>query len=103
MKYELRATEVFEDKYNSLRNEKDRINKLIVELEKNPYHNTKRLTGILVGKRSRRIGKIRIIFMICEECRKLNHQEKNGGDDCSNCKDKTVRLYDVGKREDIYT
>jgi len=48
----------------------DRIIKKIDEICGNPYGTSERLAGPLKDKRKTRIGTYRIVFTICEECRK---------------------------------
>jgi mRNA-degrading endonuclease RelE of RelBE toxin-antitoxin system len=104
MAYEPRATDYFQKDFASLAqlDIKKRISDAVVELTKNPYHNTKGLTGDLAGQRSYRKGDIRILFAICEECRKLNHQNKNACIDCDEIKDKAIKLFTVDYRGRVY-
>lgn len=54
------------------------------------------------GKRSYRKGKVRIVFAHCEECRKLDHQEHNGCEECDSNGDDTLRFFAFGDRDEIY-
>ena len=69
-----------QDAYAHIR---DRLKRKVNQILRNPYHNTERLGGVekglnLRGCRSARIDRnFRIIFVICEECRKV--------EDCQYC------------------
>ena len=85
--------------------QKKRIKKTIDEkLTKNPRLNDSWYKGDMRGKHKKYVmnKKIRVVFAICEECRKLEHIEYNR---CANCEkqiDKTITLFDVLKRGDDY-
>lgn len=102
MTYVLQSTNVFDKRYSAFRSEKERIDKGIKNLSEHPGHNTKFLKGEFRGKRVCRIGKIRIIFAICEECRKEGHITLNGCVDCNEMQDKTIKLFDIDNRGNVY-
>lgn len=79
-----------------------RIEKAIDQLRGNPHLNDSWLRAELSGKHKKRVGGWRIVFAICEECRKLGHERCNKCKDCSSSAGRTVRLFDVGPRKDIY-
>jgi hypothetical protein len=79
-----------------------RIPKALDEIRLDPYSTSKRLEGSLHTKRSMREGSFRIIFIICEECRKLSHQKENGCTFCEQMSDKTVIFVETGLRGGIY-
>ena len=62
---------------------KQRIEQKIEDLEQDPYHNTPFAKGQWRGKRHIYINRTdRLLFAICEECKKEGHQQFN---DCSIC------------------
>ena len=64
-------------------NVQKRIDKTIREtLFYQPYESKELVAPELKGKRSLRVGNYRVIFAICEECRKLNYVRLNGCNDC---------------------
>ena len=67
-----------------------------------PYNNSESLTGPLKGKRKYKKSDVRIIFAICEECRKLGHTPLNGCNDCSSYEDNTLMFFKTGLRGNIY-
>ena len=81
---------------------KKKINKAINELTLDPYNHSTSLEGNFKGKRKHRKGKVRLIFAICEECRKLNYLPYNGCIDRDNYSDKTLMFFDVDYRHRIY-
>jgi mRNA-degrading endonuclease RelE of RelBE toxin-antitoxin system len=88
--------------YSSLR---ERIHKKIGQISANPYAGTERLghpPGALnlKGCRSARVGQnFRIIFVICEECRKEPECEYCF---CEGLDDRTVVFLTVGPHEKAY-
>jgi len=103
--YVLKATSKFQDLINRFDNSTHReIDSSIMKLANDPYSNTKPLKGRYYGRRSLRIGKIRVIFAICEECRKLGALLRKDSKcvDCDEESDKTVKLFYVGFRETVY-
>ncbi len=76
-------------------------NKLIND----PYKNSKKLKGALKGIRSHKMEKLhnfRLIFVICEECRKIGYDKKLRCPDCGEIDDKTVKLILYDYRDKIY-
>lgn len=76
------------------------IKKAIDKLRADPYHNTKLLHGDLKGKRNIYVGKggLRILFAVCEECRKTGCQGLNGCADCHNYPPNTIFFFFFDKR-----
>lgn len=94
-------------KYQSM---KKQIENKILAILKDPYYNTEQLTDKrghdLRGLRSKRIDRnFRVIFGICEECLKLQLDDKNINI-CVDCSDdldeKTVIFLAIGPHEDAY-
>lgn len=79
--YEVKYTHTFEKKIQNM--DKSRIEKAIVRLAQNPFHNTEFAKGIWRGKRKYRVGDLRIMFVVCDECYRKGHQRFNQCEDCS--------------------
>lgn len=84
-----RALKKFSKKYPELTR---RAEKAIKELALDPYRKSKSLEGELRGKRKMRVGDCRIIFSICEECRKLGYVRINRCIDCESQTDDTIKF-----------
>jgi mRNA-degrading endonuclease RelE of RelBE toxin-antitoxin system len=89
-------------RYSSFRQAiKKKVEKILI----NPYHNNELLGDVsgrlnLKGCRSVRINKnFRMIFVICEECRKI---DECGFCFCENFTDKTVVFLTVGPHDKAY-
>ena len=77
------------------------INKTVDSvLRNNPYRSSE-LSGALEGLRSYHIPNsgFRIIFAICEECRKENNQSRNYCPDCESIPDQSVMLFTCGPHQ----
>ncbi len=89
--------------YSSL---KTRIKNKVKKIISYPYNNTETLTDIsgelhLIGCRSARIDKIfRIIFVVCEECRKFPKAEFCL---CENLPDNVIVFLTVAPHKKAYT
>ncbi len=89
-------------KYSSLRKQ---IKRRIERILENPYNNTESLTDSsgklnLLGCRSVRIDRnFRVIFVVCEECRKISECEFCF---CDNVSDNTVIFLTVGPHDKAY-
>lgn len=90
-------------RYSNLR---QRIRRRVEQIQANPYDRTERLGRVsggldLRGCRSARVGRnFRIIFVICEECRRIA--------DCQYCfcegrEEETVVFLTVGPHDRAYT
>lgn len=104
--YECIYSDTFRQDIDSFKREKKaivrKIDAAIKKLSFDPYRNSKLLEGKYKGKRSHRKGKLRIIFVICEECRKLNHISLNNCPNCDDFLDKTLIFLKVGRRKSVY-
>jgi mRNA-degrading endonuclease YafQ of YafQ-DinJ toxin-antitoxin module len=57
----------------------------------------------LVGLRSAPVKKsFRLIFAVCEECRRLGHSAVNNCFDCASQPDNTVYFFTIGPHDDAY-
>jgi len=66
-------------------------NNLIPDLIADPYHNTEFGKGRYRGKRYKWINRFdRLFFVICEECRGLNHQRYNLCRECEDTSDNKI-------------
>ena len=91
------------NRYGAIRKSiKRRVDRILED----PYHNTETLGDIsgklnLVGCRSVRVDRnFRVIFVICEECRRIPECEYCFCDDMA---DKTVVFLTVGPHDKAYT
>jgi mRNA-degrading endonuclease RelE of RelBE toxin-antitoxin system len=80
----------------------DRIRKAVLAIREEPYHNSAPLTAGLLGKRKKYAGKMRIIYAVCEECRRLDHVSLNGCVGCDAIPDLNVIFFKVGLRKNVY-
>ena len=84
---------------------REQIKRRVERVLADPYHNTEKLTDAsgklnLRGCRSTRVDRnFRIIFTICEECRKIPFCEYCF---CEELKDKTVVFLTVGPHDKAY-
>ncbi len=82
---------------------KKAIQKTLEGLELNPYRKSKRLGGKYEGKRRIWVGSnYRVIFTICEECRKLEEEIKNDCSDCAEKSDNFILFCYIDKRRRVY-
>lgn len=109
MSYRVEISEDFDKTINKKSFKRDPnlrklVNKTVEALEIDPYRNTGRLRrGDLEGKRRIWVGsKWRIIFTICEECRKLENESKNKCLDCEEKADNNVLLWLIDKKKRVY-
>ncbi len=106
--YEIRVTEECGKRlmkiFKENRSTKRMIENRFEDLKNDPYAGSYHLEGGgFRGKRSLHTGKIRIIFAICEECRKLNHTSFNGCYDCESISDHTIIIFMVDFHEKAYS
>lgn len=102
--YFLRQNDLWVETSSHLSNKMKKIvdDKVINNIKLKPY-NSEYLRLDLEGLRSYNKLKsgYRIIFAICEECRKNSFEEANNCMDCDNIDDNTIMLFAVGEH-DIY-
>jgi mRNA-degrading endonuclease RelE of RelBE toxin-antitoxin system len=72
------------------------------ELSNEPYRAKEFLKGEFRGKRKYRRGRMRIIFAVCEECRRLNHRRFNQCADCDEMPNRAIKLFELGFRGAVY-
>lgn len=73
---------------------KQRIKQKIEDLRQDPYHNAPFAKGQWKGKRHIYINRTdRLLFAICEECRKEKHQAFNGCSDCDQLPENTFVVF----------
>lgn len=78
------------------------INKAIQEILFCYPYESKPLKYELEGKRSLRIKDYRIVFAICEECRKLNQTQLNGCKDCKKHGTNDIIMFTCDHRKHAY-
>ena len=97
--YELRYSPYFKKKIKKMdKKARKRIENAILDLRENPYHNTEFLKGQWKGKRKLRVGDYRVVFIICEECQRLNHKTYNRCKDCGSIPPNTIIIVDLIRR-----
>jgi mRNA-degrading endonuclease RelE of RelBE toxin-antitoxin system len=102
LQYRPYATERFNKSISQLdRSVQERVDKAVREIASNPYA-SELLKIALKGKRNYRIGDYRVIFAVCEECRRENWVELNGCSDCKKHGRNDFILFDAGHRGSIY-
>jgi mRNA-degrading endonuclease RelE of RelBE toxin-antitoxin system len=90
--YILKATKKFQNLVKEYdKPTRARIDEAIEKLSSDPYQNTKLLKGRYYGKRTLHAGKLRIIFAICEECRKLGVPQRQGWS-CVGCDEQVDKI-----------
>lgn len=72
-----------------------RINEKVDEIVENPYRNIDYGVGIYRGKRKERTGDDRIIFTICEQCRREGHRIYNSCENCSETPDSMITFWEI--------
>lgn len=69
------------------------IKEKIQNLVNDPWHNTRFLKGQYRGKRKLWLNRTdRLVFVICEECRELNHKIYNQCEDCGSIPENTLKI-----------
>ena len=103
--HQVRYAPLFQKNLRRYRSFKGRIRKRVAKILDDPYHNTEPLGrkpgGLnLRGCRSARVGRnFRIIFVICEECRRMEECEYCF---CEGLPDQAVVFLTVGPHERAY-
>jgi hypothetical protein len=70
---------------------KERAEERIQDLINDPWHNTEFGKGQYRGKRKLWLNRSdRLVFVICEECRELNHFVYNNCSDCDDTPENTI-------------
>lgn len=105
MTYQRQYTARFSKNLGRFQNIRARIKKRVDEIAHAPYQNTERLgkasEGLnLKGCRSARVGRnIRILFVVCEECRKESECEYCL---CENLADQTIVFLTINTHDKAY-
>ena len=92
--FEPKYTPFFEGQLKKLQ-KKDKIRtkrilKKVKDICASPYDDIKFATGRYKGKREARVGNDRLLYIVCEQCRDLQHMNFNGCRECNQIKDETV-------------
>lgn len=100
------ATEAFHQKMARFKRrngeEAERIDKRILDLRIDPYHNTIVLHDPAKPFRRVRVGDRRLFYQYCKDCRLRGVEEKTGCDDCEDTDDETIKLFDFDDRDNVY-
>jgi mRNA-degrading endonuclease RelE of RelBE toxin-antitoxin system len=72
-----------------------RIRQKVDEIIEFPYRNIRFGVGRWRGKREERVGDDRLMFAVCEQCRKEKHQSYNNCDNCENIANNSVRFFET--------
>lgn len=67
-----------------------RIEEATQTILEDPYQKIDFGKGLYLGRRKWRVGKDRVIFVVCKQCRKLGHQRYNMCGDCEETPDENV-------------
>ena len=104
MQFEIYQTKELKKKLTKIKNPHiNRIIKGISKLSTDPYNKGKRLKGGNVkGLRSHREGDIRIIYSICEECRRNNFNDIRNCVDCESLPANALKVFDADFRKGVY-
>ena len=93
----------------TIRSKKKRLRRLVEAAKtgvssilRNPYAHDGWLKGDLRGKHKKYVGAghYRIVYAICEECRRLGHRDLNRCEFCEQTTDKTVVFFFVGPKKE---
>lgn len=87
------------------RTDVERVRKALYSMKADPIRNSKFLSSSsdLRGKRSKRIGDIRMIYAVCHECHDNRHMTYNNCGICPEIKDlNTVIMFGVKDRKEVY-
>ncbi len=96
-------TETFREQLDEYQSgEQPRIEHKLEDLERDPYRKTIKLEAPFLGHRRFRIGDDRVVFTVCEECRKHSHQAHVKCEGCPGKPGNIVTLRFVGGRGSIY-
>lgn len=87
-------TKTFEKQINGFNDEfRSVVEARIEDLKADPWHNTQFLKGQYRGKRKLRLNRRdRLVFVICEECRELEHQIYNQCENCDETPENTLKI-----------
>ena len=90
-------TEKFEKQLKKLRDpiRMKRIKRKVDEIVEFPYRDIRFGAGRWRGKREERVGYDRLMFAVCEQCRKEKHQLYNNCHNCQNKPNNTVRFFET--------
>ena len=103
MDWQISTTENFDKAIRKLKKDKpakERIVYGIKEIMLDPYHNSK--IYIERKMRSRRFNPYRIIYQICEDCRRREVESYINCKDCETAPDNTVRFFMFRHRDHAY-
>lgn len=103
--FEVFQTATFEKQFSKLdQSVQAQIKKAIIEkLSDRPNDLSIPLSGqTFAGMRRMRVGKFRVIFIICGECRNKNIQTRIGCKDCNTHSNSTIMLLSCDKRSVVY-
>jgi hypothetical protein len=67
-----------------------RIRKKMNEILADPYGKIRFAAGLYRGRREDRVGKYRLIFVVCKQCRAEKHIRFNNCSDCPKTPDETI-------------
>jgi mRNA-degrading endonuclease RelE of RelBE toxin-antitoxin system len=96
--YNPRYTPFFEKQLKKLGDKMrvKRIKETAEAIVEDPYHNVEFGVGKFRGKREERAWRgDRIIFTVCEQCKKLKHQEFNPCASCDDVPENTITFWEI--------
>lgn len=79
-------------------------NRLIKDVLDDPLRRSELMRDKYKGLRKRRRGRVRILFVLCSECRERGEEELRGcpSDVCNEADDETMIFFHVGLRGILY-
>lgn len=80
----------------------NRITNQIEDMKTDPFRNSIELTHELKGKRRVKVGDYRLVYAVCEECRKKGYENFNGCYDCESKPVNSIIFFDVFHRSKGY-
>ena len=81
---------------------RNRIINQIEEMKIDPFRNSIELTYELKGKRRVKVGDYRLVYAVCEECRKKGYEKFNNCYDCKSKPANSIIFFDVFHRSKGY-
>lgn len=102
--YTLNKTDTFVKSFRKLDgNVQEMLDKTVRDaLSMEPFKTKRLVSPELKGKRSLRKGDFRIIFSICQECRKLGETRINNCTDCQMHEENNIIIFDCRRRKHAY-
>lgn len=104
LSYQCCKTAEFSKAFRKLDNNVQEVIENVIQdvLLRQPYESKRLVSPQLKGKRTLRKGDYRILFAICEECRKQHEERINNCRDCGRYEANSIMVFLCGSRKHIY-